>query len=153
MSVFTVCISRILFLLQIAIHRVSLSSTLTLSSLGTHPLSSPTSQSDGSIYSFQKKKLHGSEAQSISPSNSESDVEKLSTVFPPLSNSSVTIYQGRPDVASIITETVAGADKHDRMVVAVCGPGGMMLDARKSVAENIKVDGPSLELHSEHFGR
>ena len=56
-------------------------------------------------------------------------------------------------MATIITETVAGADSHDRIVVAVCGPGGMMRDARKSIVENIKVDGPSLELHSEHFGR
>jgi hypothetical protein len=36
--------------------------------------------------------------------------------------------------------------------VAVCGPGSMIPDARYAVAENIKVDGPSLELHSEHFG-
>ena len=55
-------------------------------------------------------------------------------------------------MATTITETVAGADKHDRVMVAVCGPGSMMQDARKSVAENIKVDGPSLEFHSEHFG-
>jgi ferredoxin-NADP reductase len=104
------------------------------------------------MYSFQKKRLHASK-ESISPSNSDSDVEKQPVVFPPLSNTSLTIHQGRPDVATIITETVAGADKHDRVVVAVCGPGGMMQDARNSVAENIKVDGPSLELHSEHFGR
>ncbi len=108
---------------------------------------------DDSIYSFRKKRLPASEAKSISPSNSDSDVEKQSAVLPPFFNSSLTIHQGRPNVATIITETVADADRHDRVVVAVCGPGGMMLDARNSVAQNIKVDGPSLELHSEHFGR
>lgn len=67
-------------------------------------------------------------------------------------NTSLTIHQGRPEIAAIIAGTVADADKHAMVVVAVCGPGSMMQDTRQAVAENIKVDGPSLELHSEHFG-
>ncbi len=56
-------------------------------------------------------------------------------------------------MATIITETVAGADSQERIMVAVCGPSGMMRDVRNSIVENIKVNGPSLELHSEHFGK
>ena len=124
-----------------------------MSSLGTHPLSSSATQSDDSIYSW-KKKFHGSEVKSLSPSSSDSDIEKQpAAILPPVLNTSLTIYRGRPNVATIITETVAGADSHDRIVVAVCGPGGMMRDARNSIVENIKVNGPSVEFHSEHFGR
>jgi NAD(P)H-flavin reductase len=124
-----------------------------LSFLGTHPLSSSATQSDDSIYSW-KKKFHGSEVKSISPSSSDSDVEKQpAAISPPVLNTSLTIYRGRPSVATIITETVAGADSQERIMVAVCGPSGMMRDVRNSIVENIKVNGPSLELHSEHFGK
>jgi ferredoxin-NADP reductase len=67
-------------------------------------------------------------------------------------NTSLTVRSGRPDISTLITEIVAGSEKHERVVVAVCGPSSMMQDARRAVAQNIKVDGPSLELHSEHFG-
>lgn len=83
---------------------------------------------------------------------SDSDLEKQPARATTVLATSLNIHQGRPNVFSIISETVASARNTDRVVVAVCGPGSMMADARTSVAENIKVVGPSLELHSEHFG-
>jgi ferredoxin-NADP reductase len=108
--------------------------------------------SGDSTYSLQEKQLPDSEVSSIIPRASDSDIEKQPDKSTSSLSTSLTIHQGRPDVASIITSIVTSADRHDRVVVAVCGPSSMMQDARQAVAENIKVDGPSLELHSEHFG-
>jgi hypothetical protein len=59
---------------------------------------------------------------------------------------------GRPDIAAIITDIVSKADSYDRIAVVACGPDGMVHVARKTVAKNIWVDGPSLELYCEQFG-
>ncbi|KAE8453286.1 hypothetical protein EG329_011353 [Mollisiaceae sp. DMI_Dod_QoI] len=63
-----------------------------------------------------------------------------------------TILDGRPDILAVISNNVANASKSDRVAVIACGPGGMMLEVRKAVADNLRIEGPSLELHSEHFG-
>lgn len=65
---------------------------------------------------------------------------------------STIIEAGRPDVARFIVEMVQNSDANDRIAVAACGPEGLMQTARKAVAECIKIDGPSLELHCEQFG-
>jgi Ferric reductase NAD binding domain len=66
--------------------------------------------------------------------------------------STLTINQGRPDIAALITEIVSNADCYDRIAVAACGPNGMIQVARKATAKNIRVEGPSLERHCEQFG-
>ena len=43
------------------------------------------------------------------------------------------------------------ADRHDNVAVAACGPDGLMQVTRRAVADNIRVDGPSLELYCEQF--
>ena len=63
----------------------------------------------------------------------------------------LSIKSGRPDIASIITEMLATADKHERLAVAACGPDSLMQVARQTVARLIKPEGPSLELHCEQF--
>lgn len=67
-------------------------------------------------------------------------------------NTAVNIRAGRPDMAKIISEVVRGAEETDRIAVAACGPDSLMQITRKTVDENIKVDGPSLELFCEQFG-
>jgi hypothetical protein len=62
------------------------------------------------------------------------------------------IQHGRPNVTDLITQTVGQSDATDRIAVAACGPDKMMLEIRKSVANNITTSGPALELYSEHFG-
>lgn len=40
----------------------------------------------------------------------------------------------------------------DRIAVAACGPDGLMQITRRTVADCIRVDGPSVELFLEQFG-
>jgi ferredoxin-NADP reductase len=82
----------------------------------------------------------------------DSDLENRPATSISGPTTSFTVYQGRPDVAAVIAATVASASEHDKIVVAVCGPNGMMQDARTAVADNISVNGPGIELHCEHFG-
>ena len=65
---------------------------------------------------------------------------------------SLTINQGRPDIASIIEDIVTKADQYDRIAVAACDLDSIIQVARKWATKNIKVDGLSLELHFEQFG-
>jgi hypothetical protein len=88
----------------------------------------------------------------ISPRYSTNyDIEKYSEAE--LSSRPSTIVRlGRPDIAHLITEVVEKAETRDRIAVASCGPYSLMQVTRKTVAEYIKVEGPSLELHCEQFG-
>jgi Ferric reductase NAD binding domain len=62
------------------------------------------------------------------------------------------IMSGRPDVVNIVTEIVDRADKNESIAVAACGPDSLMQITRKTVARNIRGEGPSLEFHCEQFG-
>jgi hypothetical protein len=84
--------------------------------------------------------------------SSDYDIEKYSEPTSPRSRHSTVICSGRPDVASIIMESVEKADPHDRIVVAACGPESLMETARRTVARCIKADGPHLDLHCQQFG-
>jgi hypothetical protein len=79
------------------------------------------------------------------------DIEKHPETDVQLSHPSTTIRAGRPDIARFIVEMVEKSGSSDRIAVAACGPDGLMQAARKTVAECIKIDGPSLELHYEQF--
>jgi hypothetical protein len=68
------------------------------------------------------------------------------------SNNHLDIKAGRPDVPSIVREIVDKADDSDRIAVAACGPDGLMQITRRTVADCIRVDGPSVELFLEQFG-
>lgn len=116
---------------------------------------SPSSTTRSSSLSLEgvKKKSGVSESILISPRVSEdADLEKEPSSSSLSLYSSLTINQGRLDIASIIEDIVAKADRYDRIAVAACGPDSMIQVARKSAAKNIRVDGPSLELHCEQFG-
>jgi len=98
------------------------------------------------------KKAPPSESILTRPLSEDVDIEKKQASASSSLYSSLTISEGRPDIAAIITDIVSNADQHDRIAVAACGPDGMTQVARQTVAKNIKVDGPSLELHCEQFG-
>lgn len=62
------------------------------------------------------------------------------------------VEQGRPDVATLIREAVKPLDKEKRVLIAACGPDGLMKVVRNTTASLISADGPALELHCEQFG-
>ena len=78
-----------------------------------------------------------------------SDSEK-STV-PPTVNDIPLVY-GRPDTASLIKEAVQSVAKDQRVLVAACGPTGLIEVVRDTAASCIRANGPAVELHCEHFG-
>jgi hypothetical protein len=116
-------------------------------------LSPPSTLRKSSLSLNEEKEESSTPELSLSPKASEDvDIEKEHASASSSLYSSLPINQGRPDIAAIITDIVSKADSYDRIAVAVCGSDGMVQVARKTVAKNIWIDGPSLELHCEQFG-
>ncbi|KAI1301984.1 ferric reductase NAD binding domain-containing protein [Xylaria venustula] len=67
-------------------------------------------------------------------------------------NLSLPIIYGRPDIETSIREAISSAAKDERVLVAACGPQGLVNTVRNTTASCIRVDGPSVELHCEQFG-
>jgi hypothetical protein len=68
------------------------------------------------------------------------------------SSTSLEILHGRPDVETLIKDVVAKAGKDERVLIAACGPEGLMWSVRRTAAGCITVGGASVELHCEQFG-
>jgi predicted ferric reductase len=68
------------------------------------------------------------------------------------SSTSLEILHGRPDVETLIKDVVAKAGKDEKVLIAACGPEGLMRSVRRTAAGCITVEGPSVELHCEQFG-
>jgi hypothetical protein len=62
------------------------------------------------------------------------------------------IKSGRPDTASLIRDAVRTTPRNQRVLVAACGPDGLMRVVRDTTARLIVGDGPAVELHCEQFG-
>lgn len=62
------------------------------------------------------------------------------------------LKSGRPDTATLIREAVRSTPQNQRVLVAACGPNGLMRVVRDTTASLISGDGPGLELHCEQFG-
>ncbi|KAK3503495.1 ferric reductase NAD binding domain-containing protein [Neurospora crassa] len=62
------------------------------------------------------------------------------------------IRPGRPDMATLIRQAVVGTPSNQRVLVAACGPDGLMHVVRDTTARLIQRDGPGVELHCEQFG-
>lgn len=62
------------------------------------------------------------------------------------------IKAGRPDTATLIREAVSSTPSTGRVLVAACGPAGLMRTVRDTTASLIRGDGPAVELHCEEFG-
>ena len=114
---------------------------------------SPASTTRSSSISCEEiKKAPPSESILTRPLSKDVDIEKKQASAASSLYAPVMICQGRPDIAAIITDIVSNADKYNRIAVAACGPDGMTQVTRQTVAKNIMIDGPSLELHYEQFG-
>ena len=62
------------------------------------------------------------------------------------------IKPGRPEMATLIRQAVEGTPSNQRVLVAACGPDGLMRVVRDTTARLIQGDGPGVELHCEQFG-
>ncbi|KAJ4419243.1 hypothetical protein N0V82_005046 [Gnomoniopsis sp. IMI 355080] len=62
------------------------------------------------------------------------------------------VLPGRPDTATLIREAVSSTPATGRVLVAACGPAGLMRTVRDVTASLIRGDGPGVELHCEQFG-
>ena len=62
------------------------------------------------------------------------------------------VKAGRPDASSLIRGAVATTPRNQRVLVAACGPDGLMRVVRDTTAKLIVGDGPGVELHCEQFG-
>ncbi|RDL36158.1 Ferredoxin reductase-like, C-terminal NADP-linked [Venustampulla echinocandica] len=94
-----------------------------------------------------------SNTQDIPDTDAEKEVGSAKVKATPWdSTTSLDITTGRPDVPAIINSIVAGSSKEERIVIAACGPLGMMKDVRRSATKAITVSGPSIDLHLEQFG-
>lgn len=62
------------------------------------------------------------------------------------------IKTGRPDTATLIREAISSTPAQGRVLVAACGPDGLMRVVRNTTASLIRSDGPGVELHCEQFG-
>ncbi|EMR81401.1 putative ferric reductase like transmembrane component protein [Botrytis cinerea BcDW1] len=85
------------------------------------------------------------------------DVEKVTTtseanLINNAGDKSMMIQSGRPEILKIIQNVVEECDGSQRVAVVACGPGSLMDATRLAISKCIKVNGPSLEYHSEEFG-
>jgi NAD(P)H-flavin reductase len=67
-------------------------------------------------------------------------------------STSLEILHGRPDVEALIKDVVAKAGKDERVLIAACGPEGLMWSVRRTAAGCITAGGASVELYCEQFG-
>jgi len=96
---------------------------------------------------------HTEKTKELSASSQASfDIEKSPPAASSALTSELSTKQGRPGVAAIISDIVGRSNRNDRIAIAACGPSGMIQIARKASADSITVEGPSVELHVEHFG-
>ncbi|KAK3316679.1 ferric reductase NAD binding domain-containing protein [Apodospora peruviana] len=61
------------------------------------------------------------------------------------------IKPGRPDLSFLIRNAVTTTPSNQRVLVAACGPDGLMRVVRTTTAKLIRGDGPGVELHCEQF--
>ncbi|OTA98741.1 hypothetical protein M426DRAFT_28159 [Hypoxylon sp. CI-4A] len=80
--------------------------------------------------------------------------EKLTTVQPSSASSTanVPINIGRPDTETEIRNAVRSLSRHQRVLIAACGPDALTNKVRNVAASCISVDGPAVEVHCEQFG-
>lgn len=62
------------------------------------------------------------------------------------------VRAGRPDTATLIREVVSSTPASGRVLIAACGPDGLMKVVRNTTASLIRGEGPGVELHCEQFG-
>ncbi|KAK6438723.1 hypothetical protein LTR95_005066 [Oleoguttula sp. CCFEE 5521] len=78
------------------------------------------------------------------------DVEKTAAPTSPQS-SSIDIQTGRPDVSAIVKAVVESSEPADRLLVAACGPSGLILATEEATRSWYSSRGASVQLHVETF--
>lgn len=58
---------------------------------------------------------------------------------------------GRPDVRALVSNAVEGLGEDERVLVAACGPEGLLNDVRKAVAVDRVAKAPSIKMFLEEF--
>ncbi|EME82955.1 uncharacterized protein MYCFIDRAFT_80533 [Pseudocercospora fijiensis CIRAD86] len=58
---------------------------------------------------------------------------------------------GRPDVRALVGGAVEGLSEDERVLIAACGPEGLLNDVRKAVAVSRVAKAPSIEMFLEKF--
>ncbi|KAI0431711.1 ferric reductase NAD binding domain-containing protein [Xylaria sp. FL1042] len=81
-----------------------------------------------------------------------STVESIEAIPSMAGGLNIPVRYGRPDIETSVREAIASVAKNERVLVAACGPTGLVNAVRNTTASCISVDGPSVELHCEQFG-
>ncbi|KAJ5887577.1 hypothetical protein N7495_007618 [Penicillium taxi] len=58
---------------------------------------------------------------------------------------------GRPDIFSLVTQSISGCPLEARIGIGACGPIAMIKTTREAVTQKGFDDGPSITLHTEEF--
>ncbi|KAH6899786.1 ferric reductase NAD binding domain-containing protein [Thelonectria olida] len=123
-----------------------------------------TSSPSGNTFfaAFDSEKAHVSKLVIPPPrTDLEKDMEKdtLSPVESPISPTDTIeqltdfpITYHRPDVSALIKTQVEGSEPDESLLIMGCGPQRLMTAVRNATAENVRADGPGIELHCEQFG-
>ncbi|KAH9900225.1 ferric reductase NAD binding domain-containing protein [Xylariomycetidae sp. FL2044] len=94
-----------------------------------------------------------SPSQTSEGSSTASNIEKSPIESPPRGSMlDLPLIHGRPDTETLIKDAVESVDKDQRVLVAACGPDGLLKIVRDTTANCIRVHGPAVELHCEQFG-
>lgn len=140
--------------------------SLYVTTASSKPTTSNESLSDSSTDGYHRRELNEKTStespptspvsQEVGPINSSAhDTEKTGlSRYPSSSHSSVygVVKAGRPDTATLIREAVSSTPASGRVLVAACGPKGLMKTVRNTTASLIRGNGPGVELHCEEFG-
>ncbi|KAK1828176.1 hypothetical protein QBC39DRAFT_290088 [Podospora conica] len=121
-------------------------------SLNDSSASSPTSPTDGE-----------KAASSFPPPMTEKDLETaviethhkeapMTTTSTSTTEHGREVKQGRPDVAGLIRAAIETTPANQRVLVAACGPAGLMRTVRNTSAQGIRGGGAGVEVHLEEFG-
>ncbi|KAM3425088.1 hypothetical protein BST61_g7054 [Cercospora zeina] len=90
--------------------------------------------------------------QSSSPASG--DVEKGLPSWSTRSSDSilraVTEY-GRPDISAVLGKSMEGLVENDNVLIAACGPSGMLADLRKAAIDVQAIAAPMIDVHCEEF--
>ncbi|CAM1501026.1 Fc.00g101880.m01.CDS01 [Cosmosporella sp. VM-42] len=83
--------------------------------------------------------------------------EKMSPVSPTsptntVDSSDIPVIYERPNVYELVKTAIEETPKDKSVLVMSCGPEELMTVVRNTTAVCIQTDGPSVELHCEHFG-
>ncbi|KAI1850219.1 hypothetical protein JX265_002116 [Neoarthrinium moseri] len=107
----------------------------------------------------ESRLVHPEDLPAIVPTGEDPEKDGLRAVMCHMGRRTITtgsidmpVEEGRPDVVALLQEAVKSSGRDKRILIAACGPDGLMKAVRNTAAGLITKDGPSIELHCEQFG-